>query len=161
MNIVFLDIDGVLNSATSIVGHGMSRNEEDPTLTNLSIQSVGILRYMCSNIPDYSIYVHSSWTKWDYVTDEYVKTMLSHHGFPNANVLPIDRDTVYMDRAQRISKAIERLSPDGYVILDDFNMTEIFGDNQVTTDAWVGLSYTDLFRVKNPFPDIIVPIVML
>jgi hypothetical protein len=66
-----------------------------------------------------------------------------------------------MDRAQRISKAIERLSPDGYVILDDFNMTEIFGDNQVTTDAWVGLSYTDLFRVKNPFPDIIVPMVML
>lgn len=161
MNIVFLDIDGVLNSATSCIGQGMSQVTENPTESNLSVPSVGILRYMCEQIGDYGIYLHSSWAKWNYVTDEYVKKMLEHHGFPDANVLPIFQDTVYSNREMRINKTIQRLTPDEFIVLDDFNMKETFGNKQVLVDSHIGLSYISLYDVRDVFSHVKIPIVLL
>lgn len=161
MNIIFLDIDGVLNSVDSMIGYGMSYPKEEPTDTGLDPVRVGLLKYIYNQIDDVAIYVHSSWAKKDHVDNEYVIKMLAHGGFENANVLPIDKERAMLRRADRIHHTLDALKPDNYVIYDDVDMTNEFGEKSIWINPTMGISEYNLHETKKIFPDLRVPIVLL
>lgn len=164
--VVFLDIDGVLNSSRSFVGIGASWPHDDPTKVRLDPASVGCLRFLVDKI-DAVIHVHSTWASDSTFTDQYMIDVLAHHGFPGAPVQPVDRDIARTgERASRIQKLIIKhgVGNGDYVILDDaaYLKEDFTYENHglILTDPTEGFGYMDMAKALQYFGQTVPIIVM-
>lgn len=139
MKIVFLDIDGVLNSWGTMVFFGTSTTD-DPRFNPLAV------KYLQSIVDDTGakIVIHSSWMitfEYDEVIDMFVKL-----GFNRSTFLPLIGEEY--NRVARIQTAMSEYSPEQYVIIDDTNLTQAFGENAIVVDPMDGLTYRNMILAK-------------
>jgi hypothetical protein len=135
VNILFLDIDGVLNSLSSCVAIGLSHPSKDPKQANLDPVAVGLLKEICKEC-DLSIYVHSTWcmgrdTAW-------FKDLFSFYGFT-----PTILDRVHLrdERHLRIKQAMQHYRPEKFIVLDDADLSKHFGKEYIFIDNRNGLGW--------------------
>ena len=144
MRVLFLDIDGVLNSAASMIALGQSRPADDPKECNLDPVACGMLRTILADCGFTHVYVHSTWSggKQD---QAYFNAMLRHQGVltDSTNVMiAVHHGTGrYLQRDERIVAAIEHYDMEDYLVLDDVNLTKQF--KAIHVDSRDGLSYMD------------------
>lgn len=164
--VVFLDIDGVLNSSKSFVAFGASWPSDDPKNVKLDPAAVGCLRFLVDKV-DAVIHVHSTWASDPTFTDQYMIDVLANHGFPGAPVQPVDREIAKTgERAHRIQKLIIKhgLGEGDYVILDDaaYLKDDFTYDEHglIQTDGTEGFGYMDMAKALRYFGQT-VPIIMM
>lgn len=156
MKIIFVDIDGVLNSCGSIVSLGVSQPDDNLELSRLCPVSVGLLRWIHEKDPSVHLYIHSTWAKMQ--PREYFVRLFEYYGFKDPRVLDIIPN--YEPRSQRIKQALSVHNPENYVVIDDIDLSKDFGHNMVHVDGFTGLSYVHFSTICNQF-GIHVPVVLL
>lgn len=147
MNIIFLDIDGVLNS-TSGTTHNEKFGFDDKLVSNL--------KFILDSVPDTKIVVSSSWRTLLY--DEFQsknipwrEILVKKLGYSDSILIG---DTPYListenRRGNEIKQWLDenrvKLKVDKFVILDDeiCDITPIFPNNVVKIDRNVGLQMPD------------------
>jgi hypothetical protein len=135
MKILFLDIDGVLNSARSFTGIGKSYPTEKPEDANLDPVAVGLLKAICRE-GDFKIFIHSSW--WGLRCNKnYATAMFAKHGWLTPGIIGGSSDG---DRKTRIDTALAKYKPENYIILDDCDLREYFGSHAIVVNPMNGLS---------------------
>src|SRR5574343_537794 len=158
MKIIFLDIDGVLNSCGSVIALGMSRVGEMKD-TRLSPVSVGLIRWLLEQDESIHLYIHSTWSK--YKTEEYFVQLFEYHGVRNPRVLKIFQgDILHRPRTERINHAVQQYNPDHYVVVDDIDLSQHFGDKMIHVNGHIGFGYNNLAMICDRF-GIQIPIVLL
>ena len=137
MKILFLDIDGVLNSHASMLALGLSWPQDNPKAVNLNPVAVGLLKEICKEC-DLHIYVHSTWSTQ---SKEWFTEMFKHYGF-DAKVLEREHASILdVDRNERIDVAIEHYRPEQFIVLDDDDVCSKFGERFILTDSRNGLGW--------------------
>ena len=145
MNILFLDIDGVLNSLASVIAIGQSYPAEDVKQVVLDPVAVGLLKAMCKEC-DFHIYVHSTWSQGR--DAQYFRQLFEHYGFKAAI---LDRVHTRDERAIRIQQARQHYRPERYIILDDADMRKEFGEDFFFIDNRNGLRWEHYEKVLMRF----------
>lgn len=147
--ILFLDIDGVLNSTASIIATGSSWPKEDPAECNLDRVCCGLIQRAADEC-GLTICVHSSWASGS--NGDYLRAVLREHGITASVVdLPPESFGGRDSRRGRILTALRILAPESYVVVDDIDMTPDFGDRMICTNADEGLRYADYVRILSVF----------
>lgn len=134
MKILFLDIDGVLNSMASCITIGLSHPVDEPTQVILNPVSVGLLKEICKEC-DLHIYIHSTWAMRKTI---WFRRLFKHYGF-DAKILDRVHDSDH--RVARIRQAMERYKPEQFVVLDDDDVCSKFGERFILTDSRNGLGW--------------------
>lgn len=146
MNILFLDIDGVLNSKGSLIGIGPSIPEKDPLRVIFDPVAMGLLREMCKEC-EMKIYIHSTWAGGQQ-DRTWFRSVFSRYGI-SAEVL--DKVHRIEERNQRIQAAIDHYKPDRLIILDDDPVCQEFGSDFIHVDNNNGLSWSHYARALRMF----------
>lgn len=151
MNIIFLDIDGVLNSKS-----GTNLTEK----FGLDDKLIVNLKHIIDSVPDTKIVISSSWRVLEYDeihTSKEIpwRIVLAHKlGFTNISDIIVGDTPIFMDNDKnrrgreikhwldenRIAKKVNQ-----FVIIDDetSDITEIFPNNTLKIDSNVGLTYSN------------------
>jgi len=158
-NVIFLDIDGVLNSNFWNENH--QREISDGTL--IDEEKIGILAILVKET-DSLIILHSGWRIW-FDTDltplrkesQRLVDMFTKEGIQIEGITP-DLTTEEIRRTKKFSlvKAEEILlwvkmheDISGWVVIDDLDLhNETIEAHQVKTDATVGLTVEDVEKAK-------------
>jgi len=143
VKILFLDIDGVLNSRQSLLAFDAkydSPENEFADIKGFNPVSMKLLERICNQF-DYSVYVHSSWARK--VTASRFEAMFQYH---ECNVSTLAPAQYVGDRVSRITAGLDRYGPEEYVILDDADLSP-FGANAIRVDASVGLDWYTYVKV--------------
>jgi len=131
VKILFLDIDGVINSSSSFIALGHSSYfEGSDSGTNFSPISLKLLEKLCKKF-DLKIYVHSTWAR-----------KCDHKWFKEH----IDIDVEFLEtfgydekREERIETGIRNYKPDDFIILDDQDLTRFFKKQAIVVNPLNGL----------------------
>lgn len=144
MKIVFLDVDGVLNSYRNVVAQGGfpfpkgSSAAKNPQHSdeNLDVLAVGMVRELCLR-NEAQIVMHSTWRKHIDLAE-----------FAKRWDLPILDKTDHGDKSQSVGRWLkEHPEVEKYVILDDDDMHD--RTHQVFTSLFEGFMYKDfMFAMK-------------
>ena len=115
MNIIFLDIDGVLNSIDSMAAfHALGKHEQEVTL---DIVSIGLLKKLCETTGA-QIVISSTWRIGRIIPD--FVAIFNHYGWVDAPVISFTgRGGTGTVRGDEIQDWIETNCVSNYVILDD------------------------------------------
>jgi len=154
VNILFLDIDGVLNSLASCIAIGQSYPAKDPTQVVLDPVAMGLLRNLCKEC-DLSIYVHSTWSIGRYA--QYFRELFKHYGFEPT---VLERVHTHEGRALKIKQALQKYRPEKCIIFDDADMSKDFGEDFFFVDNRNGLSWEHYEKVLMRFGKS-VPIILM
>jgi hypothetical protein len=116
MKIVFLDIDGVLNSTESFLAFGPCHISDDFSTTRLNPVSVRLVARIVSEC-NAEVYVHSSWGRTQ--DFEWFAMLFARYGV-DIPLLSHRTDREYVDnRSARIDDAINVFNPESYIVIDD------------------------------------------
>lgn len=130
MNVIFLDIDGVLNRTPCVPkGH--------PRIEPLLAQRLARLVLAA----DASIVLSSTWRNWFYngwITLRGWECLLGTHGIDCRVIDVVDAS---LDKISAIEKWLSRHAVDRYVVLDD---NDLVGLNRIITDGHEGISEQDI-----------------
>lgn len=146
--LLFLDIDGVLNSTQSAHYYMRLKQQAYEEFCPIAVSN---LNYIIDKIPDLKIVISSSWRIGkDF---EHLKTVLHSLG---VNVKPIIDMTPIVfsgDRGHEISMWLEVNVRQGckMVILDDDNDMGYLQDALIQTDYQVGLSWIEVEKILKFF----------
>jgi hypothetical protein len=154
MNILFLDIDGVLNSLASVVAIGQSYPAKDVQTVTLDPVAVGLLKAMCKEC-DFHIYVHSTWSQGR--DTQYFQELFEYYGF-KATILDRVHDSDH--RVSRIRQAMDHYKPERCIILDDDTICDKLGDCFIHVDNRNGLRWEHYEKVLMRFGKS-VPIILM
>jgi hypothetical protein len=143
--ILFLDVDGVLNSTrTDTATHGIPHDLSEAARAHFDWIAVGLIRELCKH-EDTSIVLSSDW-----------RYMHSTHAIANFFDLPVCDVTPKLDdcRGAEIQRWLnQHPGVEHYAIVDDqTGMLAVQKDHFVQTDQHEGLSYADfraLQRILN------------
>lgn len=123
MKIIFLDIDGVLNSIDSMIAFHERRKRNFPILTRMSdefldLVSVGLLQRLCSETSA-RIVVSSTWRKL-YTLGEFV-AIFNEYDWPNFPIEGVtdNANTISQVRGHEIQRWLDANGNPEYIILDD------------------------------------------
>lgn len=147
MNVLFLDIDGVLNSVRSCCAHGgYPRTFEDDCLTKFDWTAVALIQRICNN-SDVKVVVSSTWRK-----------MFPYQEIGDALNLPVIGATKELSgiRGLEIKEWLDR-HPEviKYAIIDDDS--DMLPEQKpffVHTDGREGMSYANFKQLLEIFPEI-------
>lgn len=145
MKILFLDIDGVLNSFASTIAIGLSHPATDPEDVILDPVSIGLLKEICTEC-ELSVYVHSTWCMGR--DTEWFKGLFACYGFQPTI---LDRVHTRDSRASRIKQAMQVYKPDHFIILDDADLSKEFGENYMFIDNRNGLRWEHYESILKKF----------
>lgn len=163
MKIIFLDIDGVLNSRTSTIcnevmtellsiqdyiDEGVPKDEAYLKFESdrLDKTQVNCLRYILKKMPDAKIVIHSTWK--NYFSLEELKNILSKYGIEKSKILDVTKSKLTSNKCHDISSWLrsyheQHLTIPKYVIFDDHNIdsSEWFPGKFIRVNSDNGLSY--------------------
>lgn len=146
MKLLFLDIDGVLNSARSMTVTDSSMPREDPTDVRFDPIAVGLLKELCQ-VCDLQIFVHSSW--WGgRVNKKYLTAAFRHYGWKRPRIIG---GASAGNRVDRIHAGLKEHKPAKFVILDDADLRRYFHGNAILVDQRNGLSFQNYAEVLTLF----------
>ena len=117
--IAFLDIDGVIQTAESIVTQRTVASSLEPVklIKAASPKSVALLKALKHEVPDLQIVIHSSWSL--YAESSVLKDVFDAMGL-DVVVPTLARSAELSNRVPRLKHFIEDVfKPDRFVILDD------------------------------------------
>lgn len=152
MNIIFLDVDGVLNM------YGSSyRTFMKPWGQHIEPHIVQRLNYICENVKDLKIVISSSWRS----VMEDLEKQIKEQGFKYWDKV-IDKTPDLNFRGEEIKKWIDINSFNGkYLVLDDEKVyicgdycNEIPKENVLQTDGNEGLLHKDAMYIINYFKEV-------
>lgn len=169
MNIIFLDIDGVLNMQGS-----SSRTFMKPSGQHIEPHIVQRLNYICKEVSDLNIVISSSWRSdmndlklqleeqgfkyWNLVIDKTCQPKLISSNQPPYN---LETDYVCMHRGQQIAEWLHRNRfKDKFLVIDD-EIQDICGttcssiDRECVyeVDSNEGLLHRDAIAIVNYFKE--------
>lgn len=186
VNLIFLDIDGVLNSKSSVLGERISAKDYQDVYDkdeaylaaesdNLSQQCVGVLNYLLKQIPDCRVIVHSTWTS--YYPIDLVSKHLKRAGVDTSFIVGTTPKKMSSEKVHEIGFALHEIEDGDYEGLEGCEVgefviienTDIFGwgdhprkDKLYLVDDSVGLSYKDLEPIIRRFvPDYEAPGILI
>ena len=153
MNIIFLDVDGVLNMYGS-----SSRTFMKPYGQHIEQHLVCRLNYICEMVQDLKIVISSSWRN----DMEDVKTQMENQGFKFWD--RIIGKTIHDKTGFRVIEILEwfvKNTAEKYLVIDD-EIIDICGDycnvipkeNVLQTDGNEGLLHKDAMYIINYFKEV-------
>lgn len=182
--VLFLDIDGVLNSRASVIAEdflGAPTIDEVTDLfgdelsllryesERLSKVSLGCLAYILTALPDLEIIVHSTWGSLYALED--IKKIFKAVKVPNIIIDRMSKVTpkkLSSQKCHEIKWALQEIQESEdvvYIILENHNVDpdgQWFGDNQYIVDDDIGLGYKDAIQVIKHFnPDFKEPTIFM
>lgn len=159
MNILFLDVDCVLNSKQHFM---MTKDapkvseDIDPVFQmrrDVNDNNMFALKYLLDNIPDLKIVISSAWR--NFYSIEQFKELFKIFKLDGEKI--IDK-TPKMFSSQRIHEIHSWLDDhkevNQWIALDDhpiFNLEDSDKVNEHLTDSWVGLTMLDVFKIIKKF----------
>jgi len=173
MNILFLDVDGVLNSkqyflATPKLSQSQLNSSSDPDLLSMKTytnkNNMWCLGYLLENVPDLKIVISSAWRNC--YSLESFRELFKIYGLDGNRIIDKTSKRLSSIRANEIymwledNKGIEK-----WIALDDHTIFEL-GDldkaNEILTDNWVGLTMHETFKIIKHFnPDFKEPVIAI
>lgn len=155
MKVVFLDIDGVLNSIQSHLYHEYRQQENHHALCPIATSNLSWL----VRTHDLEIVISSTWRK--YHETEWIKEHLETYSIPGEKIRGITpilhgpNKGTYVDRGLEIAKFMEVWHSKGFdhiekfVIIDDNSDMAHLKDNLVQTNPLHGLTVKDLIKCQD------------
>ena len=152
MKILFLDIDGVLNSmeySKQVVRRSLIADE-----SSIDPKAVALLQTLLEDISDLRIIISSSWRNFHSL--ESLKTILSSYGLDSSKILGITPNLGTI-RGEEIKSWINTQSLKSdfpvhqFVILDDDSDMGALMPHLIRTSHQVGLTSEDLTTIKDFF----------
>jgi hypothetical protein len=174
MNILFLDVDGVLSSKQHLLvtkDVKVPEDVSDPDLFTMkrdtNINNMWVLGYILDKVPDLKIVISSSW-RLHYDIESF-KELFKIYKLDGDRIIGKTPKRFSSERVHEIHEWLDDNSmvnwTDKWVALDDhpiFNLEDPDKANEVLTDSWVGLSLPDAFKVIKHFkPDFKDPVIMI
>lgn len=148
MNMLFLDIDGVLNSARFLIAtNSHSYPTADPKDCILDEVAVKLLQKVYETC-ELEIYIHSSWWSDDNINANYFRQVFKKYGWLDVKICGGNSS---FDRVARILKGLDKFKPEKFIILDDANLQKEFGDNYCQVDNWEGFGYKNYVEILTHF----------
>lgn len=145
MNIIFLDIDGVLNSHKFEMERDLNSQESYvPFYSDIDISKVVLLKQILENSKNTKIVISSSWR--DSLSLKEFKSLFFHFGLDKH--LIIDKTSDEVDKPESIRKWLSNNKIKDFIILDDDNLFPI-NDELYQKFYKVKSSSIDLQDVKN------------
>jgi len=142
--ILFLDIDGVLNSAQSALYHRKAHGERMPEFELCPIATSN-LQYIFEQVPDLRIVVSSTWRGWGI---KRMKSILSDYKIRPGYVIDVTpwietKDGKHVKRGIEIQTWLDRNKDmvTDFVIVDDDSDMEHLLPYLVQTDGYEGLMW--------------------
>lgn len=145
--ILFLDIDGVLNSTQSCMYYHTKFGGNGYRMDSLDPIAISNLNYIIQNVPDFKIVISSTWRIGK--TVEELKEILKKNGLNVSNI--IDKTPqVHMSRyrGHEIGRWLEE--NDGnydIIILDDDKDMGDYLDKLIQTDHRIGFSWIEVEKI--------------
>lgn len=144
MKVLFLDIDEVLSSTTSVILLEENILSFD-TSNFMDVYNISILNILFNQIKDLKIVISSSWRKTDTLTE--ITTQLYNHGLSHFAEVIGQTDVLNMFRGFEIKKWCEENDITEYVIIDDgSDMLHEQFDRFVRVDNVTGLTLKDIHK---------------
>lgn len=142
MNILFLDIDGVLNSRGSFVALGVSR----PQTSNWSPVSVKLIAHLCRKA-GLVVYAHSTWSRTG-CDKHYYEKEFATYGVTDITFLPVlSARRLSESRVTRVGDALSHYDVEKFVIIDDADVfTQVYARNFVLCDFNTGFGWPEYTR---------------
>jgi hypothetical protein len=142
LKIIFLDVDGVLNSYRNVIAFGgfpfpgRSGKDNPHAEENLDPIAIGMIRKLCKEF-DAKIVLHSTW-----------RTHVNPREFGEKYGLPIIDVTPTVSKSQSIKLWLREKGQEviNYIIIDDDDMDD--KHRQVFTDIYEGFIYKDYIRAQ-------------
>lgn len=148
MKVLFLDIDGVLNSFKWAILNPPGLLFR--TIQDIDPSNMKVLVSFLNEKKDIQVVISSDWRKL--VSLEELKNIFSHFGFPIERI--IGYTPVHLNshkRGEEISSFLKNNLVESYVILDNDNFVEELSSRLVLTDPNEGLIDSDLTKLKELF----------
>lgn len=130
MKVIFLDIDGVLNSHKDLLLHG--------PLTICDVYLERLSKIIKAVKPTPHIVLSSSWRILDSLKLLATKRLEDHK--MQIHSCTSYKPPTWHDRNDEISEWLENHEVSKYAILDDYDMSKRFGENMFVTKFKVGLT---------------------
>lgn len=174
MQVLFLDFDGVLNSKQHfmMIKDQKVAYHEDKEFSDYLVMkqqtnanNMWVLGYILKQLPDLKIVISSAWGL-HYKLDQF-KRLFKYYKLDETRLIDITPRKLSSYRCNEIhwwlELAVEKFSPDSmrWIALDDHEIFRLDEDdikNQHLTDAWVGVTMNDAFKIIQHFkPDFKAP----
>lgn len=162
MNILFLDIDGVLNSKQLFLmrkGCEISSNkaefEEDIEYMKAYTDpnNMWCLKYILDNVPDLSVVLSTSWR--NLFDMEAFRELFQHYGLDANRIIGKTPQRLSSERVHEIHMYLDdNKDITKWAVLDDhviFNLEDVDKANEFLTDSWIGLMMIDAFKIIRHF----------
>lgn len=119
MNIIFLDIDGILNSHKFEIERDINSTEAYiPYYSDIDPKRIKLLQKILNKFPNIKIVISSSWR--DSLSVKEFKNLFSHFGINSKYI--IDKTSDNMNKQDSIKKWIKENNVNKFIILDDDNL---------------------------------------
>lgn len=149
MKVIFADIDGVLNSVSSMIYNnrlsllGLTKT---PTLESLNPIACSNLQYVLEELPDVKVIISSTWGIFH--TLKSIQDIFETNNIFEERVIGITPDLYDKNRGEEIDFYLKQ-HPEvtDFVIIDDDSDMGPYMDRLVKVDSRNGLSFTDAEKV--------------
>jgi hypothetical protein len=166
MKIIFVDIDGVLNSKQHFLMTKDFKTYPSDTLQDADLfamkrdtntNNIWVLGYILDQLPDLKIVISSSWR--NHYDIESFKELFKIYKLDDTRIIgktpkkfSSERHSeirMWLDDWEEINhKKVDFLAVDDHVIWD---LNHEFKDREILTDGWVGLTMHDAFKIIKHF----------
>lgn len=157
--VIFLDIDGVLNNAfffiTNPVGEkpAQLRDNYGFMKTHVDEQNMKVLKYILEQLPEVKIIISSAWGAHFEV--ELFNKLLREFKIKSKKVIDITPRKMSSDRCHEIGMSIDDYpSIEKWLAVDDhpiFSLDSPKKPNEYLVDSYVGLTYNDAVKIIKHF----------
>ena len=173
MNILFLDVDGVLNSNQNFLATKDIKVYPADTLNDADLfamkrdtnsNNMWVLDYILDKVPDLKIVISSSWR--NHYDIESFKELFKIYGLDGNRIIDKTPIRLSSERVHEIHMWLDdNKDVKKWAALDDhviFNLEDPDKANEFLTDSWVGLTMHDAFDVIKHFnPEFKEPVIMI
>lgn len=162
MKILFLDVDGCLNSKQHILAMGDFKNPGAATLSDADLftmkretnaNNMWVLGFILDQLPDLKIVISSAW-RLHYEIEQF-KELFKIYKLDGSRIIDKTPRVFSNDRRHEIHLWLEdQHEKIDWVAVDDhpiFNLGELDKEREFLTDSWVGLSMHDAFKIIKHF----------
>jgi len=136
MKVIFLDIDGVLNSMSGLFMRG------GQSLMDLYVEHIQVLKWVLDHT-DARVVISSTWRKSR--TIEELRQLFYNYGLPSRYIIDKTPVIAGVQRGEEIKTWLESAEPsiESFVVLDDDSDMDAVRDNFVQTHFDHGLTYAE------------------